>query len=215
MCSFQSYCPNFILQSTSSYVRFSQIVLFILQSTPHMYYFHHIAPSLFFNPLTKYSISPYCALFILQSTTICSLSPYCPLFILESTHDMPTLTRLSSLYSTINPRYVHFHRIALSLFYNPPTICSLSLYCPLFILQSTPRCDPIIHIVLSLLTNPPTRWWFLTLGPFFILQPIDYVIILAIESSLFSNPPHDVFTLIRYTKSITFALFIWTLPFAK
>ena len=128
MCSFQSYCPNFILQSTSSYVRFSQIVLFILQSTPHMYCFHHIALSLFFNPLTKYSISPYCALFILQSTTICSLSPYCPLFILESTHDMPTLTRLSSLYSTIHPRYVHFHRIALSLFYNQPTICSLSPY---------------------------------------------------------------------------------------
>ena len=138
MCSFQSYCPNFILQSTSSYVRFSQIVLFILQTTLHMYCFHHIALSLFFNPLTKYSISPYCALFILQST-----------------HDMSTLTRLPSLYSTIHPRYVHFHRIALSLFYNPRTICSLSLYCPLFILQSTPRCDPIIHIVLSLLTNPP------------------------------------------------------------
>ena len=52
---------------------------------------------------------------------------------------MSTLTRLPSLYSTIHPRYVHFHRIALSLFYNQPTICSLSLspYFTLFILQST------------------------------------------------------------------------------
>ena len=205
MCSFQSYCPNFILQSTSSYVRFSQIVLFILQSTPHMYYFHHIAPSLFFNPLTKYSISPYCALFILQSTTICSLSPYCPLFILESTHDMPTLTRLSSLYSTIHPRYVHFHRIALSLFYNQPTICSLSLspYFPLFILQSThdmftftvltslystihPRYIHFHRIALSLFYNPPTICSLSPYCPLFILQSTNDMFTFTVLPSLYS-----------------------------
>jgi hypothetical protein len=129
-----------------------------LYSTIHPRYvhFHRIALSLFYNQPTICSLS---------------LSPYFPLFILQSTHDMFTFTVLPSLYSTIHPRYVHFHRIDLSLFYNQPTIYSLSPYCPLFILQSThdmftftvlPSLYSTIHqryvhfhrIALSLFCNP-------------------------------------------------------------
>jgi hypothetical protein len=151
---------------------FTLTILPSLYSTIHPRYVHfdQIALSLFYNP-----------------PTICSLSPYCPLFILQSTHDMFTFTFtvFPSLYSTINPRYVHFHRIDLSLFYNQPTIYSLSPYCPLFILQSTH--DMFTFTVLPSLysTIHPRYVHFHCIALSLFCNPLQGVILLFTLSSLY------------------------------